>query len=339
MVARPDPSPRVEPQRRGRAARRHGVQRHRAVRLGDRDPGARPPRRPGSAVHELPHHAAVLAVTGRDPDGAQPAPGRLRRGGQLRPGLPGLDHGDRPRGADAAGGHAGRRLRDVRGGQVASDEGFVDARRRAARLVADPAGVRPVLRGARGVDQPPPSASTDPRQLARRRRRLPRGLLLHRRHHRRSDLLPQGVAGPRRRPAVLPLSRPWRRTRSAPRQGIRPRSPPRQLRHRLGRGTRAAVRPPDRARSVPRGHTVVAPQPRAGSRGAAVGRPHRRGAGPLRPLHGGLRGDGRQRRSEPGPAARHDRAARRCRQHRRDLHLRQRGDRAATSSGSAGQGR
>ncbi len=44
----------------------------------------------------------------------------------------------------------------------------------------------------------------------------------------------------------------------------------------------------------------------------------------VRPPHGGVRGDGRQRRPEPGPAARRARRDGRARQHHRDLHLRQR---------------
>ena len=67
-----------------------------AVRLRDRHPDARPPRRARRALHQLPHDAAVLAVARRDPDRAEPPSRRVRRRRQLRPRLPRLDHGDRP---------------------------------------------------------------------------------------------------------------------------------------------------------------------------------------------------------------------------------------------------
>ena len=53
-------------------------------------------------------------------------------------------------------------LRDLRGRQVAPHPRRGHARRRGPRLLATPAGVRPLLRDPRGLDQPAPSPPADP---------------------------------------------------------------------------------------------------------------------------------------------------------------------------------
>ena len=123
--------------------------------------------------------------------------------------------------------HAGRtvarrRLRDIRNRQVASHEGLVDERRVRSVVVADAARLRSLLRHPRRPDEPAPSASTDPRQLAGGDRRVSEGLLSHRQSHRRSDRAHLGASG-RVAEAVLHVLRAPRRSRAAARQAGRHR--------------------------------------------------------------------------------------------------------------------
>ena len=79
-----------------------------------------------------------------------------------------------------------------------------------------------------------------------------------------------------------------------------------------------ALPPPARdSACVARGHRAGAPQHRGGQRRAAVGRAARPREGALRPVHGGLRRHGRQRRPDHRPPARRARRDGRARQHDR----------------------
>ena len=88
------------------------------------------------------------------------------------------------------------------------------------------------------------------------------------------------------------------------------RAPPGSLRRGLGRPAGQPFRTPARPGPVPRGHGTAGAQRRAGPRRRRLGPPAGRRAGALRPVHGGLRGHGRQRRPEPRPSPRGHRGPR-----------------------------
>ncbi len=211
-VPRPSGGPRTQ-HRRG-AGRRHGLQRYRPVRRRDRHAGPGPARRTRCTADQLPHHAAVFTGPSSSADRAQPAPRRLRDGGERRPRIPRLRDGDRRRHPHPGGTAARHRIRHLCGRQVAPGARLgVQRGRRPAQLAAAE-GLRPVLRRPGRAHQPVPSASAGTGQQPAGHRRPARRLLLHRRHHRPGDLDGDVAAGARRRQAVLPLRRAQCRARS-----------------------------------------------------------------------------------------------------------------------------
>ncbi len=214
---------------------------------------------------------------------------------------------------------AGQRVGHLHGRQVAPGQGLRPVRRRAPALVAVPAGLRPLLRLPRRLHQPPPAPPAGRGQLPRRRRHLSRRLLPDRRPGRPGHRHDQGRQGVGARPAVLPLCRPRRGARTPPRPGRRHRRAAGPLRRRVGRGPRARATAARSRLGVVEDGTELAPRNAEPDNDvAAVGRAAGAGAGALRPLHGGLRRHGRQRR--PGhrsPARRAGRHGRAGEHHRR----------------------
>ena len=153
-----------------------------------------------------------------------------------RPRLPGLRHGARRRR-----GHRWPRcfrddgLRHADGRQVAPHQGLRPARRRAAALVAVPAGLRPLLRLPRRLHQPPPPAPAGRGQPPRSTvDQYPDGYYFTDDITDRAIAMVREAQGVRPDQAVLPLLRPRRRPRPAARQGGRHREVPRPLRRRAG---------------------------------------------------------------------------------------------------------
>ncbi len=202
-------------QHRGHPGRRPRLRRPRLLRLGDRHAQPRRAGRRGPALHELPRHPDVLAEPRLAADRREPPPGRVRHGGPRRRRLPRLRHGAAGRHRDAARDPARPRLRHADGRQVAPGQGLRHLRRRAAALVALPAGLRPLLRLPRRVHEPPPAAPADRGQPPGRGRPVPRRLLPHRRSHRPRHLDDPGAQGVEPRPALLPLLRPRGSARAA----------------------------------------------------------------------------------------------------------------------------
>ena len=134
-----------------RPDRRLRLRRHPDLRRADLDAHVRPPRRPGSALHPLPHHGAVLSHPRRPALGTQPP---HRRDGR--------HHRDR---------HLGTGLQLAATQHLRTLGGDPQAQRLLDRAV------RQVPRGPGLADQPDGSV----RQLAQRRRRLRALLRLHRR--------------------------------------------------------------------------------------------------------------------------------------------------------------
>jgi hypothetical protein len=99
---------------RHRSHGRHGLQRHRAVRIRDRHAEPRSPRRPRRPLHQLSHEPRLLTVARGAAHGPQSPSRRLRLRGQRGPRLPGIHLRDRARRAHAGRAIARWRLRDVR---------------------------------------------------------------------------------------------------------------------------------------------------------------------------------------------------------------------------------
>ena len=177
---------------------------------------------------------------------------------------------------------------------------------RAAALVAGAARLRPVLRDPRGVHEPPPAASARRGQPRRRTATStptatsspttsPSG---------RSRVIRSATAS-QPAPAVLPLPRARRRPRAA--AWPRPSTSAATETRTAPAGTRSARRRHERQIEL----GVIAGTRRCrratasdGDDVAAVGRAVGDEQSGLRPLHGGVRGDGRRDRPERRPAAR-----------------------------------
>ena len=92
----PPDAARRRPQRDRDDGRRPRLRRPRLLRLRDRHPEPRPPRRRGPSLPQLPRDPDVLADAGRAAHRPQPARRRRRPRRPQRPRLPRLRHGDRP---------------------------------------------------------------------------------------------------------------------------------------------------------------------------------------------------------------------------------------------------
>ena len=294
-----------QPEHRGDPGRRPRLRRHRPLRLRDRHAAPRPAgSRRRVSFTELPHHADVLADSGRAAHRAQPAQGRLRLPGQLRSRASRRTRSSCrttrrrwPRSCATA----GYATFVVGKWHLAGDR--LAARRGRKALVAVPARLRPLLRHPRRLHQPAPAAPAGRGQLAYQVEELPGRLLPDRRPDRPGDRDDHRAAGGRPRQAVLPLLRPRRGARAAAGQGRRHRrrtpgattrgwdrsaesGSPRQMRAGLCLPTDTALPP-----ATPRPATTC-------RRGTSL---DDRAAAPVRPLHGGLRGDG-PARSTPASA-------------------------------------
>ena len=157
-----------------------------------------------------------------------------------------------------------------------------------------------------------------------RRRRLPRRLLLHRRPHRPGHAHGGRAAVLASEPAVLHVLRPRRGARPVAGPGGRHRAVPRPFRRGLGRAERSALRAPAPAWRGAARRGAAAPQHRGAPRGRPLGRARRPVQGAVRPLHGGVRGHGPQRRPQLRTAAPPPGGHRRVGQHHRVVHQRQR---------------
>ncbi len=249
MVADSRAPRRRRTRRGGDPARRPRLRPPRLLRLRPRHPPHRPSCRRRAALHELPRHAAVLADPRRAADRPQPPRGGHACPVELRQRLPAhaRPH-QRPR-CDHRRGAARRRLRHLRGRQVAPVPHGAGIRRRTVRAVAHTTRLRPLLRLPRGRDRPvPPRAHLRQppcRRLRRARGRLPpvRG------PGGPSDRVPPRQRLDPPRPAVpdLPLLRGD--PRAAPGSRGVPRPVARPLRRGLGRRARAVARPTARARA------------------------------------------------------------------------------------------
>ena len=219
------------------------------------------------ALHQLPHHRAVLADARGAADRPQPSLGRHARARQLEHRLSELHrHGDEERRhhrRDAA----ADRLLHLRRRQVAPDADGADLARRPVRPVAAGARVRPLLRLPRGRDRPVASGPHLRQPSDQAAEDAGAGLSPERgpgrpgdRHGARQKV---AVAGK----AVLPLSRVRRHACAASgAEGIS-RQVSRQVRRRLGCGAPAVVRAAEAARHHSAGHRACAAQ----SRRRAVG--------------------------------------------------------------------
>ena len=227
---------------------------------------------------------------------------------------------------------AGVGLRHVRGGQVAPVARQPDARRRRPTLVARPARLRPLLRLHGGLHQLLQSEPIGRRQQPAGNRPAPRRLLPHGRPDRSRDRHAQGLTGARFEKALFPVLRAPRRARPVRRQSTRTSSAIEVGTARVGTacGSSASgvsstwacfLRAPGSRRATPNRASTSKPG-RTCSSGAA---------GAVRQVPGGVRGDGRQRRSEPRSLAGHGRGLRPTGQHHRRLHVRQRCDRRGRS--------
>ena len=141
-------------ERAGGPVRRSRLLASRLLRLLDRDAEHRSAGRRRLALHELPHHGAVLADPGGAADGTQPSFGRHARARQLEHRLSELHrHGGQERRHDRRDAAAAR-LFDLRRRQVAPDADGRDVGRWPIRPVAAGARVRPLLRLPAGRDRP-----------------------------------------------------------------------------------------------------------------------------------------------------------------------------------------
>ena len=133
------------------SGRRPRLRRHRPVRQRDRHPAPRSAGRDAVMLHRLPHHAAVLADSGRAAHRAQPAQGGLRLPANADPGYPAYafrcrtTHRRWPRSL------RDRRLCDLRAGQVAPGRRPAACTTERTGLVAVPARLRPLLRQPGGL--------------------------------------------------------------------------------------------------------------------------------------------------------------------------------------------
>ena len=297
---------------------------------------------------QLPHHPGLLARARRDADRPQPAPRGLRERRQLRPRLP-RTCAWRSTTTSLTLPEVLRAPRATRRSRIGKWHLTRDALMNDGAdqgHLAAAAGLRPLLRHPRGLQQllpPQPAgrATTRPLDIAE----LPEDYYLT------DDLTDQAVgmikglrANDSRKPFFLYFAH---HAMHGP-LGAQAGATCAQYRGRYDEGwdahPRARLATPDRARASSRPDTPLpAAQRRAGLRRARLGRPARRTTRELlRPLHGGLRRDGRQRRPERRPDPGHHRGARRARQHHRRLHVRQRRHRrraaprapAATSAAS-----
>ncbi len=243
---------RGSPQRRDRADRRHRLRRPQHLRRPDPDADARPAggRRP--ALQQLPHHRAVLADAERAQDRPQPPHHQHRLDHGDRDGLP-RQHRAGPEQRGAAGRDAAaQRLQHRRVRQVARDRGLGDQRLGSLRPLADPSGLRQVLRLHRRRDRP-----VVPAGLRRRHPGHPAGsggLPLHRRHDQPGDRLGQGPAVADAGQALLRLLRHRRRPRAAPRPEGVGRQVQGPVRQGLGPGAAGDDRAPEEDGGHPRRH-------------------------------------------------------------------------------------
>ena len=178
----PDPerAPAERAERRARRARRRRLRAARLLRLRHRHADVRPARRRRAALHELPHHRAVLADARVPPDRSQPPLGRHGPHHRPRTRLPRL-HGTHPEVVRLPVRDAARaRLRDVRGRQVAPHARRRDAPRRGARPLAARARLRALLRLLRRRDAPVRARARARQPLRRGAGRLRRRLPPHR---------------------------------------------------------------------------------------------------------------------------------------------------------------
>ncbi len=301
-------------QRGHRPDRRPGLRRADRVRRPSPDADARPAGTGRPALQQLPHHGAVLA----DPCGTQV-------GAQPSHGEHGIHHGDGHRHAgldwpdpelDGAAGRdaAAQRLQHGSFRQVARDRGLGSERLRPLRSLADPPGLRQVLRVHRRRDEP---VGAVPLQRHGRRRvaRRPR-LPLHDGHDQPGRGLDQVPEGPHAAETGLRLLRAGRHPRPASRAEGVDRPMEGQVRPGLGQAARGIAGPADRAGRRAAGHEARAEA--AGDQG--LGRALRRREAPVRSPGRGLRRVRRIHRPRGRPHARGVRGRRRGRQHAGLLH-------------------
>ena len=264
----------------------------------------------GPALHQLPHHRAVLADAGLPPHRAQPP---LRRHGRARRLGPRLPRHPRPRGEERR--HAGRDaaragLQHLRARQVAPHADGRDLGGGPVRPVADAARLRPLLRLPRRRDQPdPPRAGV--RQPSDRDAESPR-LSPHRGPGRPRHRLSARPDRARARSSVLPLPRVRRLPRAAPGAARVHRALGAGVREGLGRDARRASRAPDRDGDRAARQRSFRRATIACGRGTSSSHDERRLA--VAPA-GGLRRHARARRPAYRAAGRVPRAARAARRH------------------------
>ena len=169
---------------------------------------------------------------------------------------------------------------------------------RADRSLADPLGLRQVLRLHRRRNrpvEPQPLRRLDPRPDAAQP-----GLQLHDRHDRPGHRLDEVREGPHPGQALLHVLRAGRDARAAPRaQGV-DRQEQGPVRRRLGQDARSDARAADRDGSRAQGHEAR----RQAHRHQGLGQAERRRAEALRPPDGGLFGIRRVHRPRDRPAVR-----------------------------------
>ena len=275
-------------QRGPRRARRRRLRPAGVLRLRHRHPDPGPPGRRRAAVHQLPHHRALLPHPLLPAHRPQPPQQRHGAGGRAGHRVPGVRRHHRPGQRLPGQVLVEQRLRHVGRGQVApGPRGRVPPGRPPAQLAAR-TGIRALLRVHGGRDPPVRARARVRQPPGRPRRRRLRGRLPPHRgpgrpRHRHVDRRPPGH---RRRQALLPLLLPGRLPLAAP--GAAPVDRP--VPGRFDRGWdvwREAtfdrqLADGDPARRVPSSRPV-----RTGYPPWDTARPTR--AAPVRPLHGGVR--------------------------------------------------
>ena len=315
-AAFPGHGARCRAERAARPRRRPRLRRHEHLRRSHRHPVLRPHGRPGAVLQQLPHHRSVLADAGRAQKRSQPPRQQHGLDHRDRHGLPRQHRQDSRRGRAPRRDAAPQRLQHRCLRQVARARCVGGEHRRSLRPLADPPGLRQVLRLPRRRDQPVGALHLrrHPCGRAAGRPRIP----LHDRHDRPDRGLDQVPAGAGAGQAVLRLLRAGSDARPAPRAAGMDRALEGEVRPGLGPPAGGDPGAPDRARRRARGHPA---------RAQAVGHPRlvhpeRRREETVRPPGRGVRRLRRDDRPRDRPPRADDRGDRRARQHARHPGLR-----------------